>query len=187
MPYTAMSNLDLDRALRRLAELAASAHLTIELAFCHGTVMMVVCGGAAANGETAKRVESSARGEVLVRQVMVEQELPFGWVKGDVSFFLALANASPGRNVEMFGPSLVLSVAAPDRLLAAKLRACDVGTPPSATDFADLEFLIDNLRLVSSETIDHLYARFFPGCALSENIQRLAERRFRPRAEGRAC
>jgi hypothetical protein len=187
MPYSTISSLEPDRALRRLAELATAAHLTIELVLCHNAVMMVVYGAAASTGEAAKIPESSTRGEALVRQVAIEQELPFGWLEGDTRFFFDLANSSPGRNARMFGPNLILSVGAPDRLLATKLHACQQASPPSATDITDLRFLVDNMRLVSSEPIDHLYARFYPGGALSEGIQLLADRRFGPRSERHAC
>ena len=187
MPYSSLSNLNLDRALGRLAELAAAAHLTIELVLCHGVVIMAVYGVDASPSDPAKIVASRGRGDALVRQVTAEQGLPADWLEDDVKFHLALSNTRRGRDLDTFGPGLILSVCAPDRLLATKLHACQVMTPPSATDMADLGFLIDKMGLVSSETVEHLYARFFPGCSLHEGVQLLLARSARSQSEGRAC
>lgn len=177
MPYSILSPRRLTRALRRLSELAAADHVTIEVALCHGAVITVVYAAAANATPTARRVvESSARAAALVRQVSLEQRLPADWLEEDVKFYLALSAARSQPHLHDLGPNLILSVSEPAHLLAMKLYACHASVPPAAADHGDLAFLIERMGLASVEAVEHAYARFFPEHSLAEDVRSLVTR-----------
>lgn len=176
MPYSIMSPRRINRALHRLAELADAEKLVLEVALCHGQIITVVYSLAREQQAAGKSVESSARAAALVRQVAKEQRLPADWLDEDVKFHLALAAARGQANLQEFGPSMVLSLAEPAHLLAMKLHLCQGDDQPAIADCHDLAFLIEKAGLDTLESVQHAYARFFPGHELIDDARVLVRR-----------
>ncbi len=177
MPYSIMSPRRINRALRRLAEIADAEKIALEVALCHGQIITVVY---AINRDVqtapGKAVESSARAAALVRQVASEQRLPADWLEEDVKFYLALTAARGQPHLQEFGPSLVLSMAEPEHLLAMKLHLCQGHLVPATADHHDLAFLIEKAGLSSMDSVENTYARFFPEHALADEARALVKR-----------
>lgn len=176
MPETLLSPRRIQRALQRLAELAAAESLALEVALCHGQIITVVYALARDPHTHGKIVASSARAAALVRQVASEQRLPARWLEDDVKFFLALATARNQAHLHQFGPSLILSVSEPAHLFAMKLHAFHVEPAPATADRHDLAFLMQKMGLASIEAVEHAYARFFPDHSLQDDVRRLVSR-----------
>jgi hypothetical protein len=167
MPYSVMSPRRINRALSRLAELAGAEKIALEVALCHGQIITVVY----AVGQTGKAVESSSRAAALVRQVASEQRLPADWLEEDVKFYLALTAARGQPHLQEFGPSVVLSLAEPEHLLAMKLHLCQGQLVPATADRHDLAFLIEKAGLASVDSVEQTYAQYFPEHKLAEDAR----------------
>jgi len=180
MPDSLLSHRRIQRALQRLAELAAAEQLALEVALCHGHIITVVYALAqdpnAHGGGYGKLVASSSRAAALVRQIAVEQRLPASWLEDDVKFFLALTAARNQSHLHQFGPNLILSVSEPAHLFAMKLHAFHVEPSPAVADRHDLAFLMQKMGIASMEAVEHAYVRFFPDHSLAEDVRRLVER-----------
>jgi len=172
-----MSPNRINRALRRLAELAATGNITIEVALCHGQIITVVYAAShEAPATSCKSVESNARAAALVRQVAVEQRLPADWLEEDVKVHLALTAARGQTNLQEFAPSLVLSLVEPEHLLAMKLHVCQGHVVPAISDRHDLAFLIEKSGHVSLDSVASVYSRFFPEHKLAEDTRNMVSR-----------
>jgi hypothetical protein len=123
MPF--LSPRRIERALQRLAELAQQEHLMLELALCHGTVILLAYADPANRVVPARIIEATSRTNKLVRQVATEQKLPADWLREDVRYYLAVFAARRRTDFDVFGPHLTLSVAEPGYVLAMKLHACE--------------------------------------------------------------
>ncbi|MFT3783515.1 MAG: hypothetical protein QM790_15995 [Nibricoccus sp.] len=176
MPYSIMSPRRINRALRRLAELADSEKVALEIALCHGQIITVVYAVGRDQLSTSKAVESSTRAAALVRQVASEQRLPADWLEEDVKFYLALTAARGQPHLQEFGPSLVLSLAEPEHLLAMKLHICQGQVVPATADRHDLAFLIEKAGLDSVDSVESTYARFFPEHKLADDARAMVTR-----------
>ena len=170
-----MSPNRINRALRRLAELADTEKIAIEVALCHGQIITVVCG-AGDDPQDGKAVESSSRAAALVRQVASEQRLPADWLEEDVKFHLALNAARGQPHLQEFGPSLVLSLAEPKHLLAMKLHICQGRVVPAPADKHDVAFLIEKAGLSSLDGVEQTYAQFFPEHKLADDARVMVSR-----------
>lgn len=177
MPYSIMSPRRINRALRRLAELADTEKVALEVALCHGQIITVVYAVSRdVQTSSSKAVESSARAAALVRQVASEQRLPADWLEEDVKFYLALTAARGQPHLQEFGPSLVLSMAEPEHLLAMKLHLCQGQVVPATADHHDLAFLLGKAGLESIDSVESTYARFFPEHKLAAETRTLVNR-----------
>lgn len=176
MPDSLLSPRRVNRALRRLAELAAQERLALEVALCHGQIVTVVYTLVEDAQRHGKVVVSSSRAAALVRQVAAEQRLPSTWLEEDVKFFLALNAARNVSPLREYGPNLLLSVSEPPHLFAMKLHAFHVEPSPAPSDRHDLAFLMQKMGLASLEAVEHAYARFFPDHSLAEDVRNLVSR-----------
>jgi hypothetical protein len=169
MPF--LSPRRIERALARLAELAADEQLALELALCHGAVMVLAYADSQSRVVPARVVEPASRWESLVRIVALEKRLPGDWLREDVRYYLATFAARHRVDFDRFGPSLTLSVGEPGHVLAMKLHACEYVCPPEGKDLADVEFLIHKLDLNSWAAVSATYERFLPGCTPSSDVR----------------
>ena len=170
MPSSYLSSSSLNRALKRLAALAATEHLVLELALCHGRVFSVVYNSTDSKVAEGRMVESSTRAATLVRMVATEQRLPAHWLENDVKYFLAFFAARNRTDFDLYGPSLLISLFEPRHILAMKLHVCQVSPPPT-TDFGDVDFLIGKMGLVSLDAVEHVYKQFFIGGKLEPTLR----------------
>lgn len=174
MPF--LSPRRTERALQRLADLAQQEHLIVEVALCHGKVILIAYANPKDCIVPARIVEPTSRTGKLVRRVAAEQRLPSDWLREDVRYYLAVFAARRRRDFDVFGPSLTLSVAEPAHVLAMKLYVCECVQPADPQDLSDVEFLVQKLGLVSWASVASIYERFLPGCALGSDVRgRVAE------------
>lgn len=171
-----LSHRRIQKALQRLAELAASEQLALEIALCHGHIITVVYALAQDPNSHGKTVVSSSRAAALVRQVAVEQRLPASWLEEDVKFFLALTAARNQSHLHRYGPSLILSLSEPAHLFAMKLHAFHAEPSPALADRHDLAFLMQKMGLMSIEAVEHAYTRFFPDHSLADDVRHVVAR-----------
>ena len=178
MPYSNLSPRQINKALARLAELAAADGLAVEIALCHGRVIVVSYRLERDPLHQAKIVEPPGRAEALLLQVTKEQRLPGDWIEEDVRFYLALMAARHQPHLHQHGPHVVLSVSEPAHLLAMKLHAFHLA--PASADQHDLAFLIEKMGLASIEAVERAYARFFPEHALGAEVRARLSRLLTP-------
>jgi hypothetical protein len=177
-PY--LSTFRVQRALRRLAALAAGEQLVLEVALCHGAVVTVAYSYTDSKITPARLVEPAGRSDPIFARVTAEQRLPQDWLQEDVKYYLALFAAQRRTDYDRFGPNLILSVSEPAHMLAMKLHACDCSRPPAAKDISDVEFLLQKMGVDSWSVVTALYERFLPGCSLSEDVRSLVIAMFVP-------
>lgn len=181
MPYNVLSPRQINRALRRLSDLAAHDGLALDIALCHGRIVTVVYRVDAAESGGGKIVESGALAAALAHEVAREQGLPADWLEEDVKFHLALTAARNQPQLQSYAPGLVLSLGEPDHLLALKLHALRPGAAPAPSDRLDVSFLLERTGLASPEAAERAYRRFFPEQSLGETARAFLARVF-PRA-----
>lgn len=172
-----MSPHRINRALRRLAELATTGNIAIEVALCHGQIITVVYAmNREAQPPSRRTVESNGRAAVLVRQVASEQRLPADWLEEDIKVHLALTIARGQTNLQEFAPSLVLLHAEPEPLLAMKLHVCQGRVEPAISDRHDLAFLIEKAGISSFDLVEQIYAQFYPEHKLADDARAMVSR-----------
>jgi hypothetical protein len=167
MPYSNLSPRQINKALTRLAEIAAAEGVALEIALCHGRVITVAYRLDPDPLGHGKTVEPPSRATALLHQVTKEQRLPGDWMEEDVRFYLALMAARNQPHLHQHGPHLVLSVSEPAHLFAMKLHAFQIVNLTTKADHHDLVFLMEKMGLASIEAVEHAYARFFPEHRLS--------------------
>lgn len=166
------------KALHTLSAYADRAEAALELALCHGALIMVV-----------RRAKRGCSAEVrpndiaihLAEVVLEEQRLRIDWLETDVAIFLAEAAARHALHADEFAPGVVLTVNASARVLAMKLHLLRAPLPPDSTDAQDAEFLLGKISVSSPAQVTHIYARAFPDSPLSDTAHRMIERVFRAR------
>lgn len=174
MPF--LSPRRTERALQRLAELAQQELFMLEVALCHGTVILLAYADPANCVVPARIIEPTSRTNKLVRQVETEQRLPADWLREDVRYYLAVFAARRRADFDAFGPNLTLSVTESGHVLAMKLHACESIRPVDEQDLADVEFLVQKLHLGSWSAVAAIYERFLPGCTFGADTRaRVAE------------
>lgn len=164
MPYSYLSSSSLNRALKRLAALAAAEHLVLELALYHGRVITVVYNSTDSTTDKERMVEPSTRAATLARIVATELRLPAYWLENDLKYFLAFFAARNRTDFDLYAPGIIISLNEPRHLLAMKLRLCVETTAP--TDVEDIRFLIGKMGLGSALAVEAVFQQFFPGSNL---------------------
>ena len=171
MPYDALNQDRLRRALRRLGELARAEDVELELSLYGGAVFTLVYGSRESTKDVDAVIRPTEIGHKLARQVAREQALPEDWLNSDVAQFLAEREERRPYPKDDLGSGLVITVPTAAYLLALKLRACRPPLPGYPGDEADILFLLRKIRPSSREDIAALFARFFPHDVLSPQAE----------------
>lgn len=179
MPSSYLSSSSLNRALVRLAAVAAIERLVLELALCYGRIFAVAYDSTESKVGHDRMVEPSARVTALVKLVAAEQRLPSDWIEEDVKYFIAFFASRNRTDFDVFGPNLIISIAEPEHILAMKLHACQESAPPPA-DLHQMGFLVEKMNLGSLKAVEHLYQLFFPGKELGLNLRPIIARLLAP-------
>lgn len=167
------------KALHRLSDLADRAHVVVELALCHGSVIAVAYELDQSLGRVARPNDIAIH---LIEAVSSELRLTLDWLEDDVARFLADGLATHGLQPGEFGPGVLLSMNTSANVLATKLGLLDTALPADATDERDAEYLLGKISVDSPEQIDRIYARLFPGRWLGPAARELVARVFHARA-----
>ena len=166
------------KALRKLSVLATEAKTVIELALCHGAVIVI-----------AYRADRGQQGQVLPNDIAIyladavgeEMRLRNDWLKTGLAHLLAEASAGHGLREREFAPGIVLSVNGTARVLAQKLHLLRDNLPPHATDERDAEFLLTKISVSAPEQIRHIYSRVFPGIPICDHAHQVIDHAFHER------
>jgi len=167
------------KALRRLGGIAAQTKTIVELALCHGAVVVV-----------AYHEQDGRRGRVQPNDVAVhladavseEMRLRADWLETDIAIFMTEASVGHTLREDEFAPGVVLSVNGAARVLARKLYLLREPPPPNATDARDAEFLLTKISVSSPGQIKYIYGRPFPDAPMSEEAEALIQRAFHARS-----
>ena len=167
------------KALQKLSGLAVQSSIVLELALCHGAVVIV-----------AYRVDHGQRGAVRPNDIAVyladavreELQMREDWFDQDIAIFITEAAANHTLDEEEFAPGLVISVNGSARALAQKLHLLREPLPPEATDVRDAEFLLSKISVSNPGQIKYIYARAFPDTPISDHAQELIQRAFHSRS-----
>lgn len=89
MPYEALTRQRLERALRRLGELAEQQGIVLELSLYGGAVFTLVYGSRDSTKDVDAIVLPSAPAKPLLAQIAREQDLPDDWLNSQVAQFLS--------------------------------------------------------------------------------------------------
>jgi hypothetical protein len=166
------------KALRRLSALASETKIVIELALCHGAV--VVGAYHAADGRRGK-VRPNDIAVHLAEAVREEMRMRIDWLETDIAIHLTAAVADHELREDEFAPGIVLSVNGGARVLAHKLFLLREVLPPSATDARDAEFLLTKISVATPGQIKYIYARAYPDIPMSPAAEELVQRAFHAR------
>jgi len=167
MPYEALTRQRLDRALRRLGELAEQNGLVLELSLYGGAVFTLVYGSRDSTKDVDGIILPSAPAKPLLAQIAREQDLPDDWLNSQVAQFLSPVGTRRAWTGHEFGSGLRISVPTAAYLLALKLRACRPPLPGFAGDEGDIQFLLARIRPRSLRQVAQSYEQYFPGDVLA--------------------
>jgi hypothetical protein len=167
------------KALRRLSAIAAQSKTVIELALCHGAV--VILAYHASEGSRGS-VQPNAIAIHLADAVAEEMRLRSDWLETDIAIYMTEAVANHELREREFAPGVVLSVNGGARVLAHKLHLLGEPLPPSATDARDAEFLLTKISVLSPGQIKYIYARVYSGIPMNPAAEELIPRAFHARA-----
>jgi hypothetical protein len=176
VPYENLTRERLLSALRRLGELAQAEGSVLEVCLYGGAVFTLVYGSRETTRDVDALVRPAEDGRRLALVVAQEQNLPEDWLSDHVSQFLAAKEEKRKITNEDFGPGLRVSAPTANYLLALKLKAARPRLPGYLGDEADIEFLLRKIRPGSCETVEQIFARFFPDDTLSDRARGVVER-----------
>ena len=125
MPYEPLDRQRLTQALQRLATLALSEGIELELSLYGGAVFTLVYGSRDSTKDIDALIQPSDSGRRLARQVAREQGLPDDWINSDVAQFLSEQEAKRPLPADTFGRGLLVTVPTASYLLALKLAPAD--------------------------------------------------------------
>ena len=171
MPYEALTQDRLRRALRRLGELARAEGVELELSLYGGAVFTLVYGSRESTKDVDGVIRPAEIGRRLARRVAAEQELPEDWLNGDVAQFLAEREERRPYPKDDLGEGLVVTVPTAGSLLALKLRACRPALPGYGGDEPDIRFLLGKIRPSDRAEVEKIFSRFFPQDVLSPQAE----------------
>jgi hypothetical protein len=166
------------KALRRLSALAAQTKTVIELALCHGAVVIVAYHASDGSRGTVQPNDIAIH---LAGAVAEEMRLRSDWLETDIAIYITEAVADHELRENEFAPGVALSVNGGARVLAHKLHLVGEFLPPNATDRRDAEFLLTKISVSSPGQIKHIYARAYPEVPMSPAAEELIQRAFHAR------
>ena len=150
----------LERALRRMGELAAESGLKLEVCLYGGALMMLAYNARSITKDVDAVITPTAEGFGIARRVGRELGLPESWINDDVKMFLAPTEAK--RLLPWEAPGLMVTAPTAGYLLAMKALACRNPLPGYEGDLDDLRFLIRKMGIRSVEEIQQWIDRFYP-------------------------
>ena len=166
----------IEKALRRMGELAFEDGVQLEISIYGGTAMMLAYDRRAITKDVDAVVIPSNRAARYIRQVAREFSLHERWLNDDVRIYLGTRGRT--RLLEKFSdnPGVRVDVATAGYLLAMKALACRDALPGYRGDLEDLEWLIDKMNIRNVEEIQKHIDRYYEHDAISlDNIKILEQ------------
>jgi hypothetical protein len=165
-----------ERALRRLGELAVANGIQLEVALYGGTAMMLAYNQRIITNDVDAVVIPAESATPFVRQVAEELSLHERWLNDDVRVYLGTRGQT--RALEKFSdmPGIRVNVATAGYLLAMKALACRDALPGYEGDLGDLEYLIKKMNIKRVDDIQKHVDRYYENDAVSSDKIRILER-----------
>ena len=149
-----------EKALRRLGDLAAGDEIQLEIALYGGTAMMLAYDRRVITRDVDAVVIPSDVAVRYIRQVAQELSLHEKWLNDDRVYLGARGQTRP---LQQFSdhPGLRIQVATAGYLLAMKALACRDALPGYEGDLGDLEWLIRKMNIQSVEEIQEHIDKYY--------------------------
>jgi hypothetical protein len=164
-----------EKALRRLGELASADGIQLEIALYGGTAMMLAFNRGAITKDVDAIVIPSHLAAKYIRKVAKELSLHEKWMNDDVSLFLGTKGKTRVLKEFSDNPGLRINVPTAGYLLAMKALACRDALPGYEGDIGDLEFLIKKMNIRSVSEIQKQIDKYYEDDAIqSDKVKILA-------------
>lgn len=172
MPLKFLTKAEIERALNRLSELAASEGVRLEVTLYGGAVMLLAYDARNVTKDVDAIIHPPEVGRRLVARITAELGLHDGWLNDDVKQFVSnkeAKNEFPLPNVARAGLHLTRPTA--KYLLAMKVMACRKPLPGYAGDYQDIATLLRITKLSSIDAIERTVNTFFPDTVLPDPVR----------------
>ncbi len=169
MPLKFLTKNEIEAALGRLSELAASEGVRLEMTLYGGAVMLLAYDARDVTKEVDAIVHPPVIARRLVAQVAFELKLHEGWLNDDVKQFVSQKEAKnelPLKNLNREGLHITRPTA--KYLLAMKVLANRKPQPGYAGDHGDIETLLRITRITTISEIQAVVDSFFPDTVLPD-------------------
>ncbi len=172
MPLKLLTKQEIERALGRLSELAASEGVRLEMTLYGGAVMLLAYNARAVTKDIDAIVHPPEVARRLIARVGKERGLHEGWLNDDVKQFVSEREAKNELVIATISPT-GLHVTRPTEkyLLAMKVMACRKPLPGYAGDYLDIEILLRVTKLKTIAQVQTVIDTFFPDTVLPASVQ----------------
>jgi hypothetical protein len=172
MPLKKLTKREIESALGRLSELAASEGVRLEMTLYGGAVMLLAYNARQVTKDVAAIVHPPDVARRLVARVAGERGLHDGWLNDDVKQFISIREAKNELIIANVSPT-GLHVTRPTAkyLLAMKVMACRKPLPGYEGDYKDIEVLLRVTKLKTVAQVQTVIDCFFPDTVLPDSVQ----------------
>ena len=172
MPLKNMTKQQIERALGRLSELAASEGVRLEMTLYGGAVMLLAYNARQVTKDIDAIVHPPEVARRLIARVAAERGLHDGWLNDDVKQFVSSREAKNELIIANVSP-LGLHVTRPTAkyLLAMKVMACRKPLPGYEGDYKDIEVLLRVTKLKTVSQVQTIIDAFFPETIIPDSVQ----------------
>lgn len=180
MPRQRLTRERIVQALNELGKCAEAQGLVLEVVLYGGAAMIL----AYSNREVTKDVDAILRppeeGRALAQDVAERMGLDDDWLDEGIRKFVSVQGTFAPLQIEELEAAarrhLKITRASAAYLLAMKCRACRPELPGWPGDQADIEFLLRKMNLQTTDQVDEVIERFYPGDALDLRALAVVER-----------
>ncbi len=167
-----LTKLEIEKALGRLSELAASEGVRLEMTLYGGAVMLLAYNARLTTKDVDAIVFPPDVARRLIDRVATERGLHDNWLIDDVKQFVSIREAKNELTIANVLPA-GLHVTRPTAkyLLAMKVMACRKPLPGYAGDYKDIEVLLRVTKLSTVGQVQTVIDSFFPDTVLPDSVQ----------------
>jgi hypothetical protein len=172
MPLKKLTKQEIESALGRLSELAASEGVRLEMTLYGGAVMLLAYNARQVTKDVDAIVHPPDVARRLIARVAGERGLHDEWINDDVKQFISTREAKNELIIANVAPT-GLHVTRPTAkyLLAMKVMACRKPLPGYEGDYQDIEVLLRVTKLKTVAQVQAVIDCFFPDTVLSDSVQ----------------
>lgn len=167
-----LTKQEIERALGRISELAASEGVRLEMTLSGGAVMLLAFNARAVTKDVDAIVHPPDVARRLIARVAEERGLHDDWLNDDVKQFVSSREAKNEliiANVSSTGLHITRPTA--KYLLAMKVMAWRKPLPGYEGDYKDIEVLLRVTQLKTVEQVQRVVDSFFPDTVLPDAVR----------------
>ncbi len=167
-----LTRLEIESALARLSELAASEGVRLEMTLYGGAVMLLAYNARAVTKDIDAIIHPPDVARRLIAKVGAERGLHEGWVNDDVKQFVSGREAKNELTIANVSPAgLHITRPTAKYLLAMKVMACRKPLPGYAGDYQDIAVLLRHTKIRTVAQVQTVIDAFFPDTVLPDSVQ----------------